>query len=114
MEREIKTIKTPNGHEVEMYTYITGREMRDIQNIFLEKTTMSVKGKQAEMSAIPANLSSRAEDKTISLLVVSVDGQMGNSAKFVGDLRLEDYDAVMKELNSMTSVKKPESDTSEA
>ena len=113
-KRETKEFKTPNGVEIVMFTYITGREMRDIQNVFLSNTTVSVKNQKPEMSAVPADLSSQAEDKTIESLVLSVDGKDENVAELVGALRLEDYDAVMKELNSMASVKKTESDTPKA
>jgi hypothetical protein len=36
MPRETKTIQTPLGHTVVLYTYITGREARELQTPYLK------------------------------------------------------------------------------
>lgn len=113
MERETKNIQTPNKHEVVIKTYITGREKREIQNIFLNEVEMNVVGKQANMTNIKGDLVARAEEKTIELLVVSVDGKTENIVDLVLDLNSEDSDFITDAINEMTS-KKKEDDISTA
>jgi len=44
MERATKKVKISDGRIVEMYTYVTGRESREIQQIFLEGTKIHFDG----------------------------------------------------------------------
>lgn len=111
-DREIKDFETKNGHKVRMYTYITGGEMRQIQDVYLEKAEVSLSGKDVSFSGITGDLASKAQDKTFELLIVEIDGSSENVVKSVADMRVEDYDEVVKALNEITNIKKTESDTS--
>lgn len=110
VKRETKKYTTPSGKEVELKTYITGREKRSIQNIFLGKIEMSVSGKETQLSKINGDLVEQAENKSIEVIVVSVGGNTENVVDLVLDLRAEDYDFVIKEINLLTA-KKEEEDT---
>lgn len=110
-ERDQKELVTKNRHKVSVYTYITGGEMRQIQDVYLSKAEVSLDGKDASFKGITGDLANKAQDKTFELLIVSVDGNKENVVQLVADLRVEDYDEVVDALNEITSVKKTESVT---
>ena len=99
MEREIISIVTPrSGIEIKMKSWITGREKREIQAIFLEGADF--KSGETKFSG---EQFAKSQDKTIELVVVSVGGKDGNIVNDVLDLPNEDYDFVIAEINKITS-----------
>lgn len=100
--RETKKIVTKGGIEVELYTYITGGEARQIQSIFLEgmKFKVGTDG-QTTSNEMDASLASVAQDKTIELLVVSVKGVKENVLKAILDLPKNDFDEVLAEIDKV-------------
>jgi len=113
MERKTNKIITKESKiEVEFYTFITGGEMRQIQDIFLADAEFSVQDKgQSSMNAIKANLMNVAQDKTFELMILSVGGIKENVAEEMSKLPLKDYDEIVTALNEITNIKKDESDT---
>lgn len=102
MERETKKIKVPSGVELEMKTYITGGEAREISNVFLEGVEIAVdESGTAKAPAISAEKSSKAQDKAIEMLVVSVNGSKENILQSVLDLRKEDFNFIVSELDEI-------------
>ena len=100
--RETKKIVTGNGYEIELYTYLTGREAREISNIFLAGMNfqMDETGK-TKTSEINASLATSAQDKTIELLVVSVNGKKEEVLKSVLDLPSKDFNELAAELDKI-------------
>ena len=114
MNRETKKIKTESGVLIEFYSYITGKEMRDIQNVFLKDAEFSVKAKgKPAMNSIKASLMNEAQDKTFETMIISVNDKKENVVKEIGNLPLKDFDEIVKALNEITNIKKDESDTLE-
>jgi hypothetical protein len=109
--RETKKITTKGKFEVELKTYISGGESREISNVFLEgmKFQMDSTG-QAKSNEMSASLGSKAQDKAIELLVVSVNGKKENVLNSVLDMPKSDFDEVLKEIdalqNGLTTEKK--------
>ena len=102
MTRETKTIETPSNQKVEIYTYITGGEHRQISNVFLEGMTFEVgEDGKPKSNAIHADLTSKAQDKTIELLVVSVNGEKEGVLEKVLNLPKVDFDSVVGELDKV-------------
>lgn len=102
MERETKKITTPSGIDVEMKTYITGGESREISNVYLEGVSVSVdENGKTNSPVINAAQSSKAQDKSIEILVVSVGGKKENVLSEVLNLRNEDFKAVVDELDAI-------------
>jgi len=111
MERATKTVEISGGVKVEMYTYITGRESREIQQIFLEGTKIHFDGIGGTApSDIDASLAMKAQDKALELLVVSLDGEKEKVLDKILDLPKEDYEkvvgAVSEIQNGLSSEKK--------
>lgn len=95
--REIKTIETTGGHKVEIKTYVTGGEAREISNVYIADTNveMDETGK-VKMPTINAGLVNRAQDKAIEMIVVSVDGSTENVVQTVLALPKWDFDEILK------------------
>ncbi|KKN17877.1 hypothetical protein LCGC14_0961360 [marine sediment metagenome] len=108
-ERETKKIKTPNGHEVEIYTYLNGREQRAIDNILVEAFKIKVELTDSETeirNKITPELMAKQEDKTIELMVVSVNGKKENLVDTILDMKSQDYNVAIEAINKVISVKK--------
>lgn len=100
--RETKKFKTQGGNEVEIYTYITGGEAREISNVFLEGMKFKVDQTGATQSnELNANLANKAQDKAIEKLVVSIDGKKENILKEVLNLPNPDFVEVIREIDKI-------------
>ena len=108
-KRETITFKTPlDEHEVEIYTYLTGREKREITNIFLSSASLSISTGKQDVKAdnFDASLMDKANDKAITLLIASVDGKKENVLDAVLNMKNEDYDFVIAAINEIQQPKK--------
>lgn len=109
-ERPTKIIKTPNEHEVVVYTYLTGREKRETQRPFYKlakvsetdiTNTKNPDDLKLSMDEIPPEVIEDAQDALIKALVVSVDGSDKNVLESVLELRDEDFEFVWDEVRSI-------------
>ncbi len=105
MERETIEIITPNKHKIVLKSYITGLEERQIREVFLEKINISATGEIGNID-LDSKLISQAEDKTIEILVISIDGSKENIVNKIVNLPKEDYNFIIKEINKITEGKK--------
>lgn len=105
MERETKEITTPiENHKVVIYTYLTGREKRELTNIFLSSAKFSLENNQGlKADNFDATVANKAKDKAINLLVLSVDDNKENILDKLLDMRSEDYDFVSQEIDKLTN-----------
>lgn len=100
-DRKTKEIKTTGGHTAVLVEYITGREKREITEIFFGAMALA----NGDKSAItrPGTMNS-ADDKAIQIVVRSLDGSTENILERILDLPVEDYteisDAVAEVANS--------------
>ena len=117
--RETRKFTTKGGHEVEVVTYVTGREMREINGVYYEKMKMTapaaVDGVSDKNAKPLVDLGGKAtfamvEDKRIEVCVVSLDGAVADVIERVLDLHGDDYDEVMDAVNELT-VKKNDTAT---
>lgn len=100
MERETKSITTPNGIEVVLKTYITGREKRDLNaSIIGSGVAVSSDG---QVTGLSGELVNKRQDAAISAVVVSVNGSTENVLDTILDLKSEDYDAVVSAVSDIT------------
>lgn len=102
MERATKKFTTSGGYEIEIKTYLTFGENREITNVYLEGAEMGMdETGKPKMSTINVGLTSKAQDKAIELLVVSVNGEKENIVKLVQDLPIQDGNELVEELNKI-------------
>ena len=103
-ERETKIIETPiKKYKVELNTYITGFEKREISNAFLQNTKFQIDGESVKTQEMTADLANKAQDKTIKIVVVSINGNKEDVVNTIGNLPSLDYEFVMTEINNVTS-----------
>jgi hypothetical protein len=106
MERELKDIVTPvGGHKVVLKAWITGREKRAINSALLDDSSM-IDGKYS----IDASNIDRMKDEAIKNVIVSINGSNENVIDTLLDMRSQDYDFVIAEIDEITSEKKSDDD----
>lgn len=89
--RTTKEIITPvDKHKIVIYDYITGREVEEIEDIFLSEE------KEGEKSHVR-----RSAHKSIEMLVVSVDGKDTKVLDRILDFKKEDYRLI---INAVTDI----------
>lgn len=107
---DIKIIETPIGKQkVEIKTWLTGRDTRDIRNVYLEAADIKIKGKtgeQSEIAGLSGKIAQQAEDKAIEIVVIAIDGKKEDILNRLLNMRTEDYEFVIEEINSITGEKK--------
>lgn len=103
MNTPTKTIKTPiSEHEVILKTFITGRERRDLTNVFLTGD-LSFSADAKDVKGLKGSLVAQAEDLAIKTVVMAVDGKEDNVVNAVLDMHAQDYAFVIAEVNKVTS-----------
>jgi len=105
MTRETKKFKTTNGHEVEIYTYLTGREQREIDAMLINEmmSDINIETGKPQINANFGEAQKRQEDKLIETIVVSIDDGKEKILDTVLDMKAQDYNEIMKEINSQTA-----------
>lgn len=73
MNRETKSVTTPQGHAIVLHTYITGRDRRALAAIFLNKD-VSFDMETENIKGFDASLIDKAQDLAFNTVVVSFDG----------------------------------------
>lgn len=102
MERETKKIVTPiSKQEVELKTWLTGREKRLLTNLFLDKATVS-EGKVSDLK-LTSEIINKAQDIAFETVVVSIGGKKGDIVNSILDMRGEDTDFIVSEINKITT-----------
>lgn len=107
MEREQREIVTPiQKKKIKMYAYLTGRELEYVQEPLFQ--AMQVKsatvGKDVELGGLDINKMRESSHRLIEKYIISVDGNKDKVLDQVLDMRHEDYQSVLDELNK--SIKK--------
>lgn len=104
MNRETFKIKTPvSQNEVELKSWLTGGERRELRNAFLGKMELSVGNEKVLAEKInSAEVINAAEDKAIEMVIVSIDGKKENLLKTILGMRDKDYFFVINEINKIT------------
>jgi hypothetical protein len=102
MNRETKTFKTPGGHTIEHYAYLTGKESREIGKIFFSAAEIEADADQKNGKNTVKFNSDKIFDTqalAIKLLCVSFNGNKDGVADAIDNLPVEDYNAVVEGLN---------------
>ncbi len=106
--RPTRSITTTGGHVVVFRSYATGREKNEIEAMYMVATKYSMDGTSPKLEGFDPNIMSQAAEKSISLLVVSLDGATEDLTNRVLDLPSDDYDEIVAALEQVTGKKKSE------
>ena len=101
--RSTKELITPSGAKVVVYDYVTGGEMRKIQALFVGTLTAGDLAGANPMSKVPATIIYEAQNLALSLLIVSVNGETKDAYQLAQNLKPEDLDYVIAEIDNLTS-----------
>ena len=103
--KETKEITTPiDKHKVVLKSFITGRDSRELKNVYFKDAEFYLDGAQPKSSKLDmAKLTQEAEDKAIEIVVVSVDGKEDNKVDAILDMRKQDSDFVISEINKVAN-----------
>lgn len=96
MERETKKITTKSGTEVELITYLNGKEMILWRGLFLDYFKTDIKGKIEDVK-IEGKLLAEMEKKATEIAVVSVGGNKDNIIQKIEELPLAEYREIVDE-----------------
>jgi hypothetical protein len=95
------TLKSKN-HIIIFNEYLTGREKRIIKNAIWTGKSMQIKDGKGESDAVPMEQLDLPTDKTIELMVMSIDGSDKDILQRILDLRDRDYDDVLEKIEELT------------
>ena len=106
-ERTTKTITTPSGREVAIYTYLNARESNVLKRLYtsgmkIDMNNIGSDGKPT-VSEVDGTIEIQAEEKLIELMVVSIDGSTESILDKILDGTTEDYDFILQEVNKSRS-----------
>lgn len=101
MNRETTTITTPHSNQqVVLNTYLTGREKRQLQNIFLQGN-LQFNAESNNVTGINYALVDKEQDLAWQLVIVSIDGSNEDIVNKVLDMRAGDYDFIVTHVNKV-------------
>ena len=104
--RATKEYKTKGGHVIVHKTYLTGREMNEIQKVMLKDVSMEMRGKEQDVKGFNATNITDLNNKTIELMVVSIDGNTTGILDAILDLPNSEYTEVIELVDEVTNEKK--------
>lgn len=104
MDRETKKIITPSGKEVELKTYLTAGEEKELRLVFLKGTKMDIdmETQKPIFKDVSGAIADDAENKLIEIMLVSLDGSKENILSRILELRKEEFDFIVEEINKIT------------
>lgn len=98
-------ITTPRGkHKIELKEYITGRDMRELKDIYLKVGKIDATGQG--MTDIKPEILNQAENKSIELAVISIDGATEGILEKILDMPAEDMNFIMDAVQEITGFNK--------
>jgi len=107
-DRETKKIKTENGHEAVVYTYLTGRDERELKKRMFESMDQNPGAGADPQEAVESMGGDQIivqDDVYIEAVVKSIDGKKDNIVDRLLDLRSDDYREVMDHVEEVSGLK---------
>jgi hypothetical protein len=105
MERQYKEVVTPQGkHKVSLKSWLTGREKREIQSVYLQDMdfTASQNAKDGKGEVKDYKISGgkfyEAQNKTLEIVIASVNGSKEKILDQVLDMHSVDFDFIINEI----------------
>jgi len=107
-QRETKILKTSNGYKIKVSTYITGRELRHIQEVFFDEIQLKQVGKEQEIgTTMKSKQIAMAEDRSIETVVKSIDDKTDDIVNKILDLPAVDFGEIKEYIDKLSEKKKP-------
>lgn len=112
-ERETKEITTPvSQNKIVLKAWITGREKRAISQVYLDGANFDTnnvdKDGALKNASFKGDIVNKAQDATINAIAVSFDGLTEKVLDSILDLRAEDFEFIVAEINKIANPKSEE------
>ena len=102
-DREIKTIKTTEGHEVVLKTYLTGKETNKLRDIIYSRLNIDTdSGQSGQSTKLPGSIILEQEIAALEVCVISLDGKTEGVSDAVQDLKAAEYQEIVNAVNEVT------------
>lgn len=101
-ERETKTVSLPSGTQVVLKTYLTARENMAIDKVLMQGAKVRTVAGNAVIEDMDISAVQESEKESIKQLVVSVNGSAENNLERILDFSLDDYNALIAEINTVS------------
>lgn len=95
---------TAGGHKVVLKEFVTARDMRVLKDMYLAVAKFDQKG--GEVFDINVEKANEIENKTIELVVVSVDGVAEEVIEKMLDLPVTDYNEIFEAVQEVAGMDK--------
>lgn len=97
-----------NKFKIEIRDYMTGRENRQVKNAMWEGKSMQIKDGKGESDKVEMTRMEASTDKTIEIMIVSINGVTENVVELFKDLPTHDYDEALEKIEEITKPEKTE------
>lgn len=103
---DYKIIETPIAKDkIELKVWLTGGDRRAIDSILSDEMNISMSGPEMGVTGFKGSVMSKMQDKTFETVIVSINDSKENIVQRVLDMRDEDFDFVVEEINKITKKK---------
>lgn len=95
-QRETKEIILTGEDKAVVFTYLTGGEFRQVQQVLMgEATAKDVSETKGKLQNLKVGTMMQAQDKALELLIVSVNGVSENALQLAKDLSVKSYNVLV-------------------
>ncbi len=101
---ENKEYTTTGGHKFVLKEFVTAKDMRVLKGMYMEMANFDNKGGQT--FNVDADKVNAVEDKTIELVVVSLNGSTEGVIALMMELPASDYNEIFEKVQEVTGLDK--------
>lgn len=101
MERETKKFKTSGGTEYEIKTYLTFKEARELQSVYLDNADLVAGADGSHVPSVKGNVARLAQDKSIEITLVSINGKTSNVLDELEKMKAHEATEIIDQINKI-------------
>lgn len=105
-DRESKTIDLGDGLSAVIKTYATAREVQSVKQSYFVGTKVEIVGDAPKISEFNPGIQGEVEKAMVQSLCVSIGDTKENLYEVALDLKVEQYNKLIEELDALVSKKK--------
>ncbi len=99
-----KDFETRGGHKVVLKEFVTARDMRTLKDMYMAVAKFDQKG--GEVFDVDVDKANEIENKTLELVVISLDGATEGIMEKLLDLPASDYTEIFDQVQSVAGFDK--------
>lgn len=100
MDRETIKVKTKSGHDLELKTYLTERENREmLKGVLIDE--IEIGDNQGKVKKVSSEMLTNWKDARVKAFVVSLDGNVENILERCLDMKREEFAEIIAEIGKV-------------